>query len=55
MYVTVPLLCMSLGKYLNFTVVLTGWTLHQLHTPFVLCVHCKVMKALAFALDVESR
>lgn len=43
----------SIGKYLDFNDSLTGWTLHQIHTPSVLSVHCKVMNALALAFDVE--
>lgn len=53
MYVTVPLLCMSIGKYVNFNDSSKWLDIASTTTPFVLCVRCKVMTALAFALDVE--
>lgn len=54
--VTVPLLCMSLpGNAWISAIALTGWTWPQTHTPSILRVHCKAMKALVLALDVERR
>uniref|UniRef100_A0A8I3W3Q7 Uncharacterized protein n=1 Tax=Callithrix jacchus TaxID=9483 RepID=A0A8I3W3Q7_CALJA len=53
LYVTLTLLCMCLGRYLDFTDSLTGWTYYQIHTSYVLSVYRKVMNALALAFDVE--